>query len=166
MERAITRANRVAVLSFNLLGRQAETKNVDWPWVERTLLDLEKAGPSAEAKLFRARFDELNSKSTPTVTIEAYRAVASQTPADAVFTWTGVKYAARIDSYFDPFGNLTIRQRAAVELARILRKTGAVAEASRILDQLKGELGPRKARQLDAYASDYILILGEPAHKR
>src|SRR5262249_26850125 len=36
VDHATTRAQRVAILSFNLLGRQSNTGNVDWEWMERT----------------------------------------------------------------------------------------------------------------------------------
>src|SRR5690606_40033983 len=35
--RATTRAHRIAIASFNLLGMQAATGNVDWHWVGREL---------------------------------------------------------------------------------------------------------------------------------
>jgi hypothetical protein len=156
VNRATTRANRVAVLSFNLLGRQAETGNVNWQWIERVLLDLEAESPNAEARLFRARFNELKHLSKPRETIDTYRAIVNDAPRTETFTWTGVKDPARLDSFFDPFGNVSIRQRANIELARMLFSNGAAGEASQILNALKSELGERKARQLDAYAANYL----------
>jgi len=153
--RATTRSMNVAVLSFNLLGRQANTGNVDWTWVEQTLRELETNGPDAESRLFRARFNELTQKTSTRQTMDAYRELAHSSPA-VPFTWTGVKDGARVDSYFDPFGNLLVRQRAVVELARLLLKTGAADEANHLLAELSAELGVRKARQLDAYAMDYL----------
>jgi hypothetical protein len=153
---ATTRAQRVAVLSFNLLERQSSTGNVDWEWVERTLRELESDGPSAESRLFRIRLQELARGLLPDDAVERHRALVSETPENAAFTWTGVKDNRRVDSYFDPFGNLTIRQRAAVELARVLLATKASEEASRMLEEVRRALTARKARQFDAYAADYL----------
>ena len=66
VHRATTRANRVAVLSFNLLGRQAATRNVNWAFVETTLRELEdESRRDPESRLFRARFEELTGKMAP-----------------------------------------------------------------------------------------------------
>ena len=78
------------------------------------------------------------------------------TSPDTKFSWTGVKDLERLDSYFDPFGNLTVRQRATVELARTLHQKGAIADALGVLNQVKREIGERKARQLTVYASMYL----------
>src|SRR5262249_46937325 len=135
--------------------RQASTGNVDWAWIDRTLRELEVSGPDAESGLLRARFEELTQKKSPQEAIAAYGDLASGAQGTR-FTWTGVKDEARVDSFFDPFGNLLIRQRAAVELARVLFKTGAADEGARVIAQLDAELGVRKARQIDAYAIDYL----------
>jgi hypothetical protein len=155
-EHATTQRHRAAVLSFNLLGRQAETQNIDWPWMERTLTALESHGPTAEAQLFRARLEELTGRLAPRAAVTRYRSLLVATPAEAAFSWTGVKDAGRVDSFFDPFGNLTVRQRITLELVRSLRASGSQREASQVLSELRNQLGERKARQLDAYATEYL----------
>jgi hypothetical protein len=155
-EQATTQRHRAAVLSFNLLGRQAETRNVDWQWLERTLTALESSGRSAESQLFRARLEELTGPLTPRAAATRYRSLLAATPADAAFSWTGVKDASRLDSFFDPFGNLTVRQRITIELVRSLRASGGARDASRLLGELRNQLGERKGRQLDAYAGEYL----------
>jgi hypothetical protein len=157
-QQATTHRHRAAVLSFNLLGRQADTKNIDWQWMERTLAALESNGPTAESQLFRARLEELTGRLAPRAAATRYRSLLAATPAEASFTWTGVKDASRVDSFFDPFGNLTVRQRITMELARSLQATGAEREASRLLSELRKQLGERKGRQLDAYAVEYLSI--------
>lgn len=155
-EQATTQTHRAAVLSFNLLGRQADTKNIDWQWMERTLAALESTGPTAESPLFRARLEELTGRLAPRAAVTRYRSLLAATAADAAFGWTGVKDASRLDSFFDPFGNLTVRQRITLELVRSLRATGGAREASRLLGELRNQLGERKGRQLDAYAAEYL----------
>lgn len=153
-EEQTSRAHRVAVLSFNLLGRQAETSNVDWVWIERTLRALDASGSSPEGRLLRARLDQLTGKLAPRDAVSRYRILENEIPAHASFTWTGVKDESRLDSYFDPFGNLTVRQRATLELARALASAGLADEAAQTLGRLERELTPRKARQLAAYMTD------------
>jgi hypothetical protein len=47
---------------------------------------------------------------------------------DEKFTWTGVKDFSRVDSYFDPFGNLSLAKRIRLELAREYRKSSKEKE--------------------------------------
>jgi len=152
----MTGAQRVAILSFNLLGTQAQTKNVDWAWMQHVLSQLAKSGCEAECRLLEIRLDELTGKTSPDSAAQRYRQLIEKTSQSEPFTWTGVKDTERVDSYFDPFGNLTVRQRARVELARILHVNGADADAIAALDEVKKEIGSRKARQLTAYASIYL----------
>lgn len=153
VEAATTQAQRAAILSFNLLGRQADTGNVNWPWINRVLQAFEAQNPSFEARLFRARFDQYTGSLQPRAAALLYRQIVADCPADVQFTWTGVKDASRIDSYFDPFGNLRVRQRAAIELARILYINNQDRLAARALADLRPSLQPRMASQLDGYLS-------------
>jgi hypothetical protein len=148
---ATTDGQRAAILAFNLLGRQADTGNVAWPWIGRVLSAFEASRPGAEARLFRARFDQLHRRLAPDAAAGTYRSILASTPKEVAFSWTGVKDKSRIDSYFDPFGNLSVGQRAQVELARCLFAAGKAAEAKDVLARLASELTPRQARQLDAY---------------
>mgnify|MGYP006160396261 CR=1 FL=1 len=43
-----------------------------------------------------------------------------------------------------------------IELVRSLRASGAEREASRLLSELRNQLGERKGRQLDAYSGEYL----------
>lgn len=62
-----------------------------------------------------------------------------------------MKDIRRLDSWFDPFGNLSVRQRAHLELARESIRAGRRAEADRLRTALGGELTARQRRQLDGY---------------
>lgn len=77
--------------------------------------------------------------------------IAEDAASAKPFGWTGVKDKSRIDSFFDPFGNLDVRQRARVELARTLFAEGKDVRAQQVLDTLAATLSPRKALQLHGY---------------
>lgn len=153
---ATTPAHRAAILSFNLLGRQADTKIVSWDWVGRVLAEHEAEGPGYDARLLRLRYDQLTNRLSPEAAVAAWRDLVDKTPAETAFIWTGVKDPARLDSWFDPFGNLLVKQRAQLELARALYAVDQPTEASAVLAEISAALTPRKARQLDAYASAYL----------
>lgn len=150
-ERHTTRAHRIAIASFNLLGAQAATGNVDWDWVGRVLAALEREHEDAETRLLRTRHDLLTGRIDRKEAITRYRGIAGDADAKRAFTWDGVLDRGRIDSYFDPFGNLRVDQRARVELARELSREGASEEADGLIAALRAEVTPRQARQLDAY---------------
>lgn len=147
---------RAAILSFNLLGRQAATGNVDWVWMEQLLSDLERTGLGPETALLRARLAELTHRIDVRAASVRYRDLAGHTDPTLRFRWTGVKDPTRLDSYFDPFGNLTVAQRAQLEWARTLADQGRVAEAKAAFARLRAQLQPRPARQLDAYGQAFL----------
>lgn len=148
---ATTLEHRGAILSFNLLGMQAATGVVNWDWIGRVLADFAGAAPSSETKLFETRYALLTGKMSLSEAARNYAAIASDAAAGKPFRWDGVKDRARIDSFFDPFGNLDVRQRARVELARTLFAQGKAAQAGQLLDAIGAELTPRKALQLRGY---------------
>ena len=148
---ATTAQHRGAILAFNLLGMQAATGVVNWDWIGRVLADFAGTAPPPEAKLFETRLAMLTGKIAPAEAARRYAAIANDKEAGKLFSWDGVKDRARIDSFFDPFGNLDVRQRARVELARTLFAQGKNARAEQNLDQLAGELSPRNALQLRGY---------------
>ena len=151
MRAATTAEHRSAILAFNLLGMQAATGVVNWDWIGRVLVDFSGADPSPEARLFQTRHAILTGRITPAEAARRYQAIANDSEANKPFGWDGVKDRARVDSFFDPFGNLDVRQRARVELARTLFAQGKNARAEQYLDQLASELSPRKALQLRGY---------------
>ena len=148
---ATTQVHRGAILAFNLLGMQAGTRNVNWDWVGRVLTDFAGAAPTPEAKLFETRLALLTGKIGPAEAARRYEAIAADPAAATPAMWNGVKDGARIDSFFDPFGNLDIRQRARVERARSLFALGKAKQAETELARLAAELSPRKALQLHGY---------------
>lgn len=158
---ATTAEHRGAILSFNLLGMQAATGIVNFDWVGRVLADFAGAAASPEATLFATRLAVLAGKISLPEAARRYEAIAADPLAGKPFSWDGVKDRTRIDSFFDPFGNLDVRQRAQVELARTLFAQGKAPRAGQLLDRLATGLSPRKALQLRGYAP-----LLEPARTR
>jgi hypothetical protein len=65
--------------------------------------------------------------------------------------WNGVKDGTRIDSYFDPFGNLDVRRRALLESAREWYRLGDTRKGDALLTQVAADLSPRKRTQLEGY---------------
>lgn len=151
-----TPEQRVAILSFNLLGLQARTGNVDWDWMRQELAALPDTEPQAERQLFAIRLDQLTGKIASEAAIERYRALIAATPADLRFSWAGAKDPARLDSYFDPFGNLSIRQRAQLELVRAQAEMGKTDAAKAGFDALIRGLNAQQAFQAQTYAPLYL----------
>lgn len=146
---ATTLDQEAAILSFNLLGRQAETHNVNWDWIGRVLANFERRNTS-EARLFRLRFEQLTGRYNAKRLMQRYLALARTTPDAVQFTWTGAQDTTRVDSYFDPYGNLNVSRRARLEAARVILRTDARA-ARELISQVTGKLTQRQARQLAAY---------------
>lgn len=151
--RASTASQRAAILAFNLLGTQAETGNVDWAWMRRVLETYATEAPAAETALLRTRLALLSGQLAPAEARRRYARLAEDTPVELAFGWTGVQDRTRVDSFFDPFGNLTVRQRATLELARTDYALGRSRDGDAAVARLKADLSPRKALQLSGYAA-------------
>lgn len=155
------REYRVAIASFNLLGIQSATGNMDRAFVRETVQLLKAEDDSPEVRLLETRLNVLEGRITNAAAAEHYKTIAADA-GDARFTWTGVTDTARIDSYFDPFGNLNVRQRALLEAARELHRTGHKGEAGSMKKTLSSELGPRMKAQLAGYWDLYVAPVGPP----
>lgn len=155
-ERLTSRGNRIAIASFNLLGVQAETGNVNWAWLGRVLDELEREEVSPETALLRTRYALLTKQIDAATAIERYQAVVADTHSRTAFTWNGVRDRSRVDSYFDPFGNLRVDQRARLEMAREQYRLGDVENADFELSTLRSDLSDRKSLQLEAYWRRYL----------
>jgi hypothetical protein len=53
-----------AIASFNLLGMQAKTGNVNWDWMNRILAQLEKQEATTENLLLKTRLQVLTDQIT------------------------------------------------------------------------------------------------------
>ena len=154
-----------AILSWNLLGVQPLEGPVDWAWAAEALERYTRARPVApELPLFRLRLAVLTGRETPAGAAAAYEQIARAADSTARFPFTGVEDARRLDSYFDPFGNLGVRQRALVEAAREWARAGQPARAEALRGELLGlgSWSALKRAQLAAYWDRYIASVREP----
>lgn len=155
--KATKREDLLAIATFNLLGMQSKTGNVDWDWMSRLLARLEKEKETAETLLLKTRLRVLRSQLTPQQALINYQKAIDLAKPGEQFTWTGVKDHSRVDSYFDPFGNLSIRQRAQLEMARENGKLKQISLVEDIRKQLMRQLSPLKAQQLATYWDEFLL---------
>lgn len=148
-----------AIASFNLLGTQWRDANLDRTWIRHVVDDLRQQRPGPEGDLFAARLAELEGAPARTSLTEYLRIAGSA--GETPFTYTGVRDRSRIDSFFDPFGNLTIAQRASVEAARVHYALGENDAADAIRRRLRQALDTDLKRlQLDGYWTRYVAPTG------
>lgn len=159
VEAAGRREDRCAILSFNLLGVQSREGPVNWAWLGRLVAQLEQDGPTAEGALLGTRLAVLRSHLPPEEAAAQYAAIRSLPEAGGRFTFDGVEDRGRVDSYYDPFGNLTVGERALLELARERHKAGHAEAARQLRDELAGaaRFHALQRQQLAAYWDEYVL---------
>lgn len=144
-----------AIATFNLLGTGWRDPHLDRAWMAEVVGELERRRPGAEGALLAARLAELEGM-RPRTLLARYLSVARSAGA-AAFSWTGVKDRARIDSFFDPFGNLSVADRALIEAARMHVGLGERSKAVAIRSRLAASLGSDfKRLQLDGYWARYV----------
>jgi hypothetical protein len=157
IEKEITDPDLFAIASFNLLGVQSLSKNEDWSWIATVLSRLERDAPGSETDLLRARFDVLRGSARPQQAIAEYDRLLNRTEPKKGFTYTGVTDHRRVDSFFDPFGNLTISQRLLLELARenfkLHNTEGSTSAKNRLLHS---GLSAMQKAQLEGYWQRYV----------
>jgi hypothetical protein len=109
-------------------------------------------------QLLRTRFRALTGRAAPEEALRRYEEVARRAAPDAAFTFTGVVDGTRLDSYYDPFGNLRVGERALVEQARERHKLGQADAARALRDRLlaEGRLSPVQRLQLEGYWDEYV----------
>lgn len=123
-KKQLLRTDLFAIAAYNLLGVQSKYGVVDWNWVDYILKQLEISHGSAEVKLLRTRYKILTDNISNEEAVDLYKNIISASTYEQKLTFHGVKYKHRIDSYFDPFGYLSIKQRSEIELAREYHKLG------------------------------------------
>jgi hypothetical protein len=158
---ALTEGDRWAIAQLNVMGLQSVKGPVDWPWVERVVATLSaSAGNRAELRMLQTRVAVQRGRLAAAQAIPAYAAIADESSANQRFSFTGVQDSRRVDSYFDPFGNLTVQQRALVEEARMHAALGTDSRVRALRERLmestswtplqRGELGVYWERYIDA----------------
>lgn len=151
------REDLFAIASFNLLGVQSATSNINFEWLRRTIARLESERQTAETLILKTRSQVLTNEASSQEVLANYQRATEMAQPDEQFTWTGVKDRSRVDSYFDPFGNLSIKQRAQLEAARENYKLKQTAVAEAVRQRLQSQLSPLKSQQLAAYWDEFVI---------
>ncbi len=160
-DNALTHGDEAAIASFNLLGVQSTLGPVDLDWVAIVLERLERAfGKTTETRLLRTRYSVLARHIDAAQAAREYEHIVQDADTAARFIFTGVGDHQRVDSYYDPFGNLTVRQRAQVEEAREWVRAGRPAEAQRLRADIEhaARWGRLAHAEFDAYWTSYIAM--------
>ena len=144
-----------AVASFNLLGLQSRLSQIDYAYVGKAVRKIESL-KSNEAKFFSILWRNIVEKGKTAKTISQLEALLENVRDEEVFTWTGVKNESRVDSYFDPFGNLRLRQRVMLELARCHYSIGNVKAYQKQLSDLRQTLSGLKLALFSEYVRIYV----------
>jgi hypothetical protein len=110
-------ADAYAICLFNLLGIQSRIRFVNDQLLQMAFSELASIN-TPETRFFRVRYQLHKNAISAQKAIEEYTRLLTDVTKQSEFTWTGVKYHNRTDSYFDPFGNMTLYQRLHLELAR------------------------------------------------
>ncbi|MFB5664075.1 hypothetical protein [Alteribacillus sp. HJP-4] len=81
-------------------------------------LQLEEVYLTDEVILLRTRFLILTDEISPEEAISIYENLGNGISYEKKLTFHGIKYLHRIDSYFDPYGYLSLKHRLKLEIAR------------------------------------------------
>ncbi|MEY8749874.1 hypothetical protein [Alkalicoccobacillus gibsonii] len=147
-------------MAFNLLGIQSQF-NVERNWLKNVL---EKV-PSEhlfEKRLYQIRFQQLLEVNKQTDVIREYKELAEEIGWEERFLFQSFgRMNDRIDSYYDPFGNVSIKARIYIELARVFAKQGAYSKVeemkAHILDCTGWSL--EEKLRLEGYWEEYVLSM-------
>lgn len=143
-----------SILSFNLLGMQSQIRKVNEKLVDYALAKLGN-DESIELEFFKIRralvFEKISSKQA----LNQYQVLLGKIDNEN-WSWTGVKDVSRIDSYFDPFGNLTLKERIRLELAREYRKLLKYKEFHDQIEIINSGLNSYKKSMLNFYIEKYL----------
>lgn len=152
-------ADLFAIATYNLLGIQPKYGTVDWDWVDGILKQLENIHVTDEVALLRTRYQVLTNKITTKKAIETYKKIGKTLSDEQKLTFNGVKYLHRIDSYFDPFGYMSVKQRIALELAREYYKLKLNHRSKEIKEHLLSDqhLSFIQKAQIEGYWDQYVI---------
>ena len=143
-----------SILSFNLLGMQSKIRKVNEKLVDYAFAKLGN-DESIELEFFKIRralvFEKISSKQA----LNQYQVLLGKIDNEN-WSWTGVKDVSRIDSYFDPFGNLTLKERIRLELAREYRKLLKHKEFHNQIEIINSGLNSYKRSMLNFYIEKYL----------
>lgn len=145
-----------AILTFNLLGMQSNLNKLNPVIIDHAFEHL-KNDASAEIEFFRIKYDLYARKITSKQALKHYQKLLINTDDATAFTWNGVKDQSRIDSYFDPFGNLSLRKRIRLEIAREFRKMDHEKLCQKEIELLSEGMNDYKKQMLMVYVQKYLM---------
>lgn len=154
IDRHFQRPDAFAILSFNLLGMQANLNKINNQLVDYALTKIEDLN-SGEIEFFRIRRAVLQKKLSPKDAAFQYNKLLSNIK-DEQWTWNGVKDKTRVDSYFDPFGNLPLDDRIRLELAREYRRLSNDKNYKQHIAIIRAKLSTYKKAMFDHYIEKYL----------
>lgn len=158
IENNILEEDLLAIATFNLMGVQSKNA-VNWEWLKVILQTLDQRRQDTEVEFLKIKLEALTNIKSSSEIIEKYEHLLRKVDSKATFTYDGVKDRKRIDSFFDPFGNLSILNRVQIELAREyarvknMEKVGEIKEL--LLEQHRHSA--LQKLQLSAYWDKYVL---------
>ncbi|MFC4163540.1 hypothetical protein ACFOWU_07750 [Epilithonimonas zeae] len=143
-----------SILSFNLLGMQSQIEKTNEKLVDYALAKFGN-DESIELEFFKIRravvFEKIPSKKA----LNLYQVLLGKIDNEN-WSWNGVKDETRIDSYFDPFGNLTLKDRIRLEVAREYRKLSKHNACQNQIEIINSGLNSYKKSMLNFYIEKYL----------
>jgi len=143
-----------SILSFNLLGMQSQIEKTNEKLVDYALAKFGN-DESIELEFFKIRravvFEKIPSKKA----LNLYQVLLGKI-GNENWSWNGVKDETRIDSYFDPFGNLTLKDRIRLEIAREYRKLSKHNACQNQIEIINSGLNSYKKSMLNFYIEKYL----------
>lgn len=143
-----------SILSFNLLGMQSQIEKTNEKLVDYALAKFGN-DESIELEFFKIRravvFEKIPSKKA----LNLYQVLLGKI-GNENWSWNGVKDETRIDSYFDPFGNLTLKDRIRLEVAREYRKLSKHNACQNQIEIINSGLNSYKKSMLNFYIEKYL----------
>jgi len=143
-----------SILSFNLLGMQSQIEKTNEKLVDYAFAKFGN-DESIELEFFKIRravvFEKIPSKKA----LNLYQVLLGKI-GNENWSWNGVKDETRIDSYFDPFGNLTLKDRIRLEIAREYRKLSKHNACQNQIEIINSGLNSYKKSMLNFYIEKYL----------
>lgn len=145
-----------AILSFNLLGMQSNINKINPKIIDHAFEHLEKT-TSVEKEFFKVKFDLFLNKISSKQALDHYQKLLTITDDTTVFTWNGIKDKTRLDSYFDPFGNISLKKRIRLEIAREFRKMRNEKMFEKEINLISEGMNDYKKQMLMVYVQKYLM---------
>ncbi|MEK4563907.1 hypothetical protein MKX54_04365 [Alkalihalobacillus sp. FSL R5-0424] len=148
------------ILAFNLLGLQSQY-DIEVNWLRDVLEKLPRE-QIVEKKLYQLRLGTLTEELQPTDVIKEYKELADGIGWEERFLFqTFNPTSNRMDSYYDPFGNVSVKARIYIELAREYAKQASYQKADELkayLLEASGWTLEEKLR-LEGYWEEFVLAM-------